>query len=307
MAEEAFELEYDGPAVADNELDARDFATAVLNAAELFHELNNLAYPGSSDLGVNIKAPTAGSFGVVLKILVDTEGMLNNAAVIAANNLSALITTFGGLLRFAKRRRGSQVVERVDTPSGTSRVKLANGDELEVPTGVLNASESIRVRQTLAEVTRPLTRAGVETLVVRQNEIEIERVDKADAAAIRQSEVSPTPQLTDLPPTDRDTWLVLEAVTFKRGNKSRFSEGGPPFSARITDQDFLDRIDSGEPFRKNDRFRVVLRQQQRLTDSGIKSRYDIVRVLEHIPTGQQQRLDLPHQVVPNPGDGIPNS
>ena len=122
----------------------------------------------------------------------------------------------------------------------------------------------------------PLTRAGVETLVVRQNEIEIERVDKADAAAIRQSEVSPTPQLTDLPPTDRDTWLVLEAVTFKRGNKSRFSEGGPPFSARITDQDFLDRIDSGEPFRKNDRFRVVLRQQQRLTDSGIKSRYDIV-------------------------------
>ena len=232
--------------------------------------MNNLAYPGSSDLGVNIKAPTAGSFGVVLKILVDTEGMLNNAAVIAANNLSALITTFGGLLRFAKRRRGSQVVERVDTPSGTSRVKLANGDELEVPTGVLNASESIRVRQTLAEVTRPLTRAGVETLVVRQNEIEIERVDKADAAAIRQSEVSPTPQLTDLPPTDRDTWLVLEAVTFKRGNKSRFSEGGPPFSARITDQDFLDRIDSGEPFRKNDRFRVVLRQQQRLTDSGIE-------------------------------------
>ena len=96
MAEEAFELEYDGPAVADNELDARDFATAVLNAAELFHELNNLAYPGSSDLGVNIKAPTAGSFGVVLKILVDTEGMLYERLrpSYAANNLSALITTF---------------------------------------------------------------------------------------------------------------------------------------------------------------------------------------------------------------------
>lgn len=51
-----FDLEYDGPALVEHEMDVRDLAPALLSAADLFQVLNRRINPGSRDIQVNIRA-----------------------------------------------------------------------------------------------------------------------------------------------------------------------------------------------------------------------------------------------------------
>jgi len=293
VGELAFELVYDGPSLEAGEMDARDFARAVLSASDLFQQLHEAAFPADPRMAVNVTALAPGSFHVLLKLLFsDAETGLTSTPAIALANLTALVQGLGGLLRRARiRGRGEQLVE--ENRDGTIHYRTADGAEFQIPAAFLRASERVSVRRNVTEIIQPLDAQGVQSLTIKQEDTVIERIEKGDVAAIRQGQAPEVPAVPDLPPTDRETWLVLQAVTFKEGNQWRFTEGDGehPFGAKITDPSFLAQIDDGEPFRKNDRLRVILRQTQTTEPGGsIKTDREIIRVLDHVPTGVQTRF-----------------
>jgi hypothetical protein len=293
MAQLEFTLEYDGPALDDHEMDARDFARAVLSAADLFQEMNRTVNPLDPDLGVNIRATAPGSFQVLLNLITDSGGVLTSTTVTATNNLAALINTFSGLIRYVRARGHAEVTE-LDEP-GVFRLTTSDGVSLEVPTQVLGLSQSFKISNDLAEIVYPLNADGVDSLRVLRQQIEIERITKADLPALQRGPVIEALDAPDLPTTDRELWLQVVTVAFKEGNKWRFSDStdNPPFGATISDQGFLAQIDDGEPFRKGDRMRVVLREVQYSDRKGnLRMEREIIRVLQHLPTGTQGRFDV---------------
>src|SRR5687768_12925867 len=101
MAELAFELEYDGPALAAHEMDVRELAPALLSTADLVQELNRIVNPADPNVSVNVKATSDGSFLVWLSIyhdaLVET---LTSRQTQALAGLTGLLTTVGVLIGY---------------------------------------------------------------------------------------------------------------------------------------------------------------------------------------------------------------
>ena len=293
MAELAFELDYEGPALAGHEMDARDFARSVLSAADLFQELSRAVYPADPELSVNIRAVAPGSFHILLKLFSDSEGLLTSLTVTGINNLASLLNIFASIIRFVRHRSRAEVTAQRESAPGIIEVDFADGSHLSIPSQALGLSESISVRRDIEEIVRPVDTEGIETLTVRRDQTVIERIDKSDAVALMRA---PTVAIVQpaLASSDRELWLQVQTVTFQEGNKWRFSDGASTFGAAIDDQDFLRRIDEDEAFRKGDRLHCLLREDQwfnRRGDLQIDRR--IIRVLDHVPRDTQLRF--PHE------------
>jgi len=291
VAELGFELEYDGPALSAHEMDARDFARSVLSAADVFQEMNRVVHPSLPEVSVNIRANSPGSFHMLLSLLTDSEGLLTTSAVTASNNLAGLVNIFGGIIRLVRSRSRAEAVSQEEIVPGQIRVTYDDNQSIEIPSQALGLAENVSIRRSISEIVRPLAAEGIDTLTIRQDETVIERVTKSDAQMLERipSTVLATLSEQQLEPNDRATWLVIGVVNFRTG-RWKFSEGAEesPFGAKVSDAAFLARVDNGEPFRKNDRMRVVLRETQRLDKHGnLRIEREIVQVLEHAPTGMQ--------------------
>jgi hypothetical protein len=295
MAELGFELEYDGPALSEHEMDARDFARSVLSAADVFQEMNRVVNPALPEVSVNIRATSAGSFRVLLQLLTDTEGILTTSAVVASNNLAGLLNIFGGIIRLVRSRGKATTVSQEEISPGQIRVTFDDNQSIEIPSQALGLAESVSIRRSISEIVRPLDAEGIESLTIRQDETVIERIAKSDALALERIPTTVLATISEqLAPTDRATWLVVALVNFKGNGRWKFSEGTDetPFGAKVSDAAFLARVDNGEPFRKNDRMRVVLRETQRVDKQGrLRIEREVVQVLEHAPTGSQPPFD----------------
>jgi len=289
MAELEFELEYAGPALDSHEMDAKDFATAVLNAAELFKVMNSEVHPYDPPVSVNIRAVNPGSFDIVLKLLSDTEGVLASTAIVAGANLSALVQIFIGIIRLARYKSRSRLVDSTEVPGGI-RATFEDGTSIEFPAQVLGLSESYIIRHNINEIVRPVDGEGIESVSIKQEEVVIERVDFQDVESLSgPPRALAVAELVE--GTNRELWLDIVSPTFKEGNAWRFSDGGPTFMAKVTDQAFLDSIEGGEPFRKGDRLRCILNEVQWTDSAGtLKNRREVITVLDHVRATFQPRL-----------------
>lgn len=289
VAEFEFQLEYDGPALESHEMDARDFATAVLNAAELFQVMNADVNPYDPPLTVNIRAVAPASFDIWLKLVTDSSTVLTSTAISSGVNLANLVQIFAGIIRLARQRRHSDIVSTEASPGG---VTVSFGDvSIEVPSKSLDLSESYRVRHNINEIVRPIDGSGIETLSIKEQEVIIERIDHTDVESL----LRPIRSLvaTELEGSEREVLLEIVSPTFKTGNAWRLSDGGTTFMAKVTDTSFLDSIDGGEPFRKGDQIRCILREiQWTSSDGSLKIRREVVEVIDHIPAPFQASFDL---------------
>lgn len=289
MAELTFELVYDGPALAGHEMDARDFARAVLSTANLFQEMNRAVRPYETDLSVNIRATSPGSFNVVLKLLNDSDALLIGGYVTGLVNLEGLLSLFSAIVRLKRFRHRSPIASQQEQGQGQIHVAFADGTTLDVPAEAVRLADQLAVSRDLQDIVRPLDTDGVDTLTVRRETVIIERLDKSDVAAVG-SPIQDNPLTVES--SDRSVWLQIRTVTFQEGNKWRFWDGSATFAAVIDDVAFIDRIENGEAFRKGDRLHCLLRETQWFEQERLHVERRIVRVLEHRPgiTGKQLQL-----------------
>jgi hypothetical protein len=170
MAETAFSIAYEGPALETGRMPVRDLAPALLALGDLFTEAGQLVYPHSAPVTLSIKATEQGSFDVHL--ILEAEDLwdqfvdlFGSDPVTALANLKTLIAGGAGFSLFGliKYLRGRRVEREVPAQtSGNVKLTLNDGTAIEIPTEVAKLYRRITIRRKAREVVSPLTREGVD-------------------------------------------------------------------------------------------------------------------------------------------------
>jgi len=284
-----FSVRYDGPALFNHTMDVRELAPALVALSDLFEGANKAAFPNAPDVRVKVSGNfKAGSFGIDLAVVQtfaeQVVSLLSGKGSTAIANLTAIVSALGitggglfGLIKWLRGRKpsairtqGESVVFECQTGQETETF------EVDLVAGKLYQSRV--VRQSLVKVLKPLEREGIDMFEAgRDNDTTVqvrsEELDAFVAAAEGEEVVSEH--------VAENILLQIESASFRDGNKWRFSKGGAPFYAEITDTEFLGRVDAGEKFGKLDMLRVDLQVTQLVTDNGLKERHVVSRVHEH--------------------------
>ena len=302
MSQTAFSIVYDGPVLHDGGMDVRDLAPALLSAGQLFDAANTVLNGEQVKVNVNVKATSEGSFEIFLE-LVQTYGqqivgLFSGDSITAAINLKELIFfggsggSIGGLIWLIKKLRGQRPdkLERIDE----SRVRVTiDGESFEVPIKLIQLYQDFAVRVALQKlIQEPLKREGLETFEARDGDsrnIVKETVLEADSDYFASPDV---PEETLIEDTRRSAFSIV-SLAFKEENKWRLHDGNAPISARITDEEFLYRVDMNQiAFAKGDILICDVKMTQTRGQDGLKTEYVVERVVEHKPATQQMALNL---------------
>lgn len=286
-----FSIKYDGPALVSHQMDVRELAPALIALSELLEQSNKAAFPDASEVRVNVQGNfKGGSFGVdliaVQSMAQQIVSLLSGPEATAAANLFAILSGLGllgaggviGAIKWLKGRKPSAIrFENDKTVFELRTQETIETYEADLIAGKLYQTRV--VRQALAKVVKPLEREGIDVFACGQDgavEAVVEKVDVPwfDLAASEADVVSDN--------ISEGVLLQIESAVFKEDNKWRFSDGANSLYAEISDEGFLQRINSGdERFGKGDVLVVDLRKVQTITDNGLKLEYIVVKVREH--------------------------
>lgn len=288
-----FSIKYDGPALASHQMDVRELAPALIALSNLLERSNRIAFPNGPEVRVSVKGSfKGGSFGVDLIAIQDIAQQIidlfaGKEATAVANLLAVLGaigligTGSGSLVALIKWLRGRKptTISFEGDKTIFELVDDENIEKFEVNPLAGKLYQSRVVRQSLASVIKPLERDGIDLFASGLDGEQQTVISKSDlqaflAAASEADVVSDT--------ISEGILLQIESAVFKEGNKWRFNDGTFSFFAEILDQDFLGRVNSGaERFGKGDLLVVDLRRVQTISDNGLKTEYQIVKVREH--------------------------
>jgi hypothetical protein len=297
VAETAFAVTYDGPALADGRMPVRDLAPALLALGDLFTEASIVGRPDRQPPALEVKATEEGSF--IVQLILQADGWDRVRDLLTSDTAQALAelrdwiiggtTGATGLFALIKWLRGRHVKSQQSVAPGQVRLILDDETTIEVPTPVATLQQNIEVRKKARQVVEPLTRPGVERLEFRT---ERELTVRIDVTEVDAYEVSEEEELLG----EQEVELVLEiaSVAFTEGNKWRFADGENTFFATIEDPSFLERVELGiEAFRKGDMLRCRMRIVQSRRDGHLQIERQVMRVIEHLPRGEQMQLEEP--------------
>lgn len=291
MSRADFTLTYDGPALANHEMDVRDLAPAMLAVGELFDALNSLLNGDGVEIAVNVRVHEPGCFSVVFEVLQNWKdgalALLSGDAITAAINLRDLILASGaGLVWLIKKTKG-RTLDKVETASpGMARITIGE-EAFEVPLALLRAYQELTVRSALERVVaKPLAQTGIdEVRFEARGRSEVVRASEIDW--FRVPEVSETILVDDT----REAAYSIISLAFKEENKWRLHDGSNSVSALIEDEDFLRRVDANAVrFAKGDVLVCDVRFMQRQTAKGLVTEHRVVKVKRHIPAPRQLPL-----------------
>lgn len=277
-------LEYEGPALANHEMDVRDLAAALLSTGSLFQELNRQVNPTSPGVAVNVRATSEGSFLVELRLLFEAA----EQGVFGTFSLSSLVGLVSGsayLIEIIKRRRFGREVSREILPPDEVRVTYSDDLTLTVPAAVLRAADSLSIQRDLAQIVSPLDRDGVETVSLLRDSIVIATVNKSERGAFPIAGRAATSVSTELGVSERIVFLTIRSAGFETGRWG-FTDGAARFTATIRDESFLSRVHNGEQFSELDVLRCRIRETQSRDERGLHSSIEVLEVIEHLPPAQ---------------------
>ncbi|MCW0921395.1 hypothetical protein [Pseudomonas sp. RG1] len=295
MSKASFNVLYDGPALANSEMDVRELAPALLALGSLLEEANSVINDGRAQVAVQVKATfKTGCFGIELEViqslLQHAHNLFSNESVASAkellewigliqDNAGNAIAGGAGLLWLIKRIRGRRINQVVLLDRGRVRVVM-DDDALVTEEKVLALYRQFRVRQALENVLKPLEADGIDTFAVtnlKQTDRFIE-ISKAERPYFK----TPEPESETLSEDEFDVNLQIVSISFQEGNKWRFNDGASVFYADMLDESFISQVAaSATSFTKGDILKVRLRRVQALSGEQFKTDYTVTKVLEH--------------------------
>jgi len=303
MAEVEFHVTYEGPAVAEGQMPVSELAPALLALGELFNEASLVAYPDREPASLNIRATSQGSFVVDLAVhspdaWEQIVQLFSGRAVSALTNLQAIvISATGGFLWLITRLRNRRIASRKRLESGQVRLVLVDGTTIDALREAVDLYDRLRARESAQRIVGPLGRPGIERVRFKTTDepLVIEEDDlPAFALAEEEGDI-----LLD---REEERVVTLATASVEGKYKWRFSEGDRIITASMADPSFLAKIDEGEPFRKGDMFRVLMRVVQSDRNGKLHVERTVIRVLQHLPRLEQTQIDVPALDEPPPDD-----
>lgn len=289
MSEAEFRLTYDGEAVADGEMDVADLAPALLAMGQLLKASARIVDGDDAVATVRVKATQVGSFDVWLSLVMDGSkagwAFWKSEDVQAAVALLGLLGFSGlGLIQYLKRVRGRSIEKAERNDAGEIAVTI-DETTIVIPQIVFQLSVDPSVRTALENViATPLDKDGIDEVRIGTKGWS-EQIKKADAFAFRAPLTQDGDELVN---RHRRTFSIV-TLSFKSGQKWKLSDGhGSPKYVTMSDAEFVQKVDRSElRFAKGDLLICEVVERSRLTPSGFKSEYEIIKVIEHRPAPTQ--------------------
>lgn len=286
VADEQFNVTYDGPALATNRMDVRLLAPALIGLADALQAANRVINPNTTPPGLQIEANREGSFAVDL-LLIDPSTAVERVvdlfsgkeSTAAANALALLTATtgaFGFLVHLAKKK----IRRQEDVRPGWIRITFSDDQSVELPTAAVELASDLAFRKAAHELVEPLRMQGIDTVVVTRQQTELVRVVRDDLPGF---EIPADGDLL-LSDTTREVALRLLNVAFVPGNKWRVSDGDNDLFVTMGDLGFLQRVETNqERFAAGDLLRCQLKTEQwQLQNGNIRNDHTVIAVLDHI-------------------------
>ncbi len=292
---EYFQVVYDGEALQNNEMDVRDLAPALLAISDVLDETNKITYGDKTRVQVNVKGTfKSGSFGFDLSIVqggIDgLTSLFNSDQANAASNLLQMlgfVVPGGGLIGFLLwlRNRKIKNIEKVN--EAKTVVEVEDSEKYETSPKIIALFSNVKVRTSIQKViTEPLSKDGISSFAIKKGKEKIV-IKEEEKDYFKLSDI-PDELLRD---EVREVILTVATISFTEGHKWKFSDGNVEFYATITDENFVNKVQQNKDgFYKDDLFRVKLHERQWISDTGLKSDYEIIEVLEHRSGSKQIKL-----------------
>lgn len=269
-------VKYDGPAVAEGRMDARDLAPAMLATARLFEHSAALLYGSDTALKIEVQADFRGgsfSYDILTHVVELGRTIASNLSV---SDVIATGTLLFVAVREARGRKTKEIVRRDNSAS----IVFHDGDNITVNLHVAQLFLNPTIREDIEGAVQPLKNEGVtEFRLTAPTE---EAVVPRDAIDYFNAPAGEDQLLQDDVVTD-----VIEVLSphFKEGNKWQFSLAGEgPFWARILDKKFVDRVRRHlVVFGTGDALRVKMRVRiSRKPNGDFERLREIIEVVDEI-------------------------
>jgi hypothetical protein len=297
-----FHIVYDGPALDGNEMAVKDLAPALIALSDVIEESNRVINGGRAKVAINVKASfKTGCFGVELSVvqgvimniidIVTSDQVVNGVELLGLLGLSIpksrkyVKTSLLNLIKWINGRSIKKIIRKDD---GTSTI-IIDDDEKDVENKVIDLLKSVDVRKNLEKVVEPLSKDGIDSFACTDSEMKESyfSIGHVDRDAFK----APVPEDNLLDDQVIETNVHMLNIAFQADNKWRFSDGSNHFYAEIKHKEFLSQVEKNEiAFRKDDILKVSLRRRQWLTESGIKTEYTILEVLDRKSAAVQLKL-----------------
>lgn len=283
-------IRYAGEALEDGRMPIKDLAPALLAISGALQEIQRIKDPNQPTLAVDIKATKKGSFIVDL-ILANGPDVFSRAVDLLTSrdteaflNLVGYGSLFFGMFKLIKSKTKKE--EKLE--SGQTKITLDNGETVIMGDSDLQVYRSVEFRTQIRQAVTPLEKEGIDSIEFSSEKIEKLKITKSD---VKSFDV-PNIKDEEMPSSTSIIYVQLLNVAFEHG-KWRFFDGSSKFFATIEDEGFMEAVTKGtQQFSTNDRLKVKLRTEQKMTARGLESEFYIEEVLEHIPGAVQLELDF---------------
>lgn len=296
-----FRLVYDGPAVADGEMDVSQLASSLLALGKLIENADAIVTGEPSRVRVKVQSDlTRGSFdvGIALSFVDQTWQAVTSWAMTPKG--AATISLLGllgftvkdstiGVVQAVRWLSGRRVVSRTQITSGNTVLVAEDGSELAVPNDVSRMLDDPAIRQPLERFTEPLREDGVEAIRFESERgIVEEQISEQEAPSFVAASGSAPTSTSRFPAT-----YQIKRLYFERGKKWRLSNGNQTIMASIEDEAFWRAVDAADvSFSSSDYLVCQVRMDQWLSPAGLKTEFAIERVDKHIPAPRQIDLGM---------------
>lgn len=199
-----------------------------------------------------------------------------------------------GLIQFVKKLKNNKIKNAKEKDDNNVEITYAENNtekHVTINKNVYNFYNDKDIKSAISKILSPLNKEGIETFEIRDGGNNVkEKIDKSDVRYFTEPTQNQSVLLNE---QTVDMWLSFVNISFKDGNKWKFSDCGNEFYASIEDQEFLSDInDNCIKFSKSDMIKAKVKIIRNLTaENEIKAFYSILKILEH-KSITQLRLDL---------------
>lgn len=291
-----FQVKYDGYALQEGAMNARDLSPALIALADLVDQASLLVNGPSAQVALRVHSDfRKGSFEIDLSLVLSYKDQLVDLfASREASALSTIFTLLGisgiGLFQAIKLSKGRKP-SRVVTIERTERVciEFEGGDEIEIPEKAYELFKDSPTRQAASAVIEPLASEGIEKFEIQSNNRDKFELNKTEAQYF-----IPPDALENEIISENDRYVKIVMMSFKPENKWRVHDGSSTIYVTLDDPVFVAKVNSREEvFGSGDHLRATIRTRQWRENGDIKSSHSIIHVKEHIVSerNSQMRLD----------------
>lgn len=287
-------LKFDGGVTKDNVIPLDLYAPSILALGTSLSVAHQVLQPGTPAPDINIRAEEPGSFDALLTVDVNTI-LEQGAAVLTGKPATAVLNAIAlfGVVRTAiavvKKIAGRRYTKSEPSPDGEVTLSLAGGDSLTVTGEALRLIEDPKFRKNLRKLFIPLKGEKIETMSLSGHEpngreIPPVEADQSDSDSFDYDDDDEPDEWAD------DVELTVVSPDFRRGRAWKFDSSFGEFSAKILDDDFLDRVEKeGIKFGVGDTIMAVVVTTQYVDKlDQVKTKRVVSKVLDVLPPVQGQ-------------------